>query len=237
MIVEYDKLNRPSHISHFLREIVNGIPERDIPAAWEGILIYHPATNQYYTSMSGDVLGYELIVREKPYQHWKNKALVLRRLLDMHPQYQFFVMPTTARGVVETWLASQGKRRVATMRGEAMTEEHGVFQVSSPFNKVDRYVAAPLSTPAEKIVSKANLQFNRWLRTETLDNESIRNTLRVALRARSIEPRKVFDKTTALVLRAPVPEEVCARNISAYIAHMNLEAAKDFIKKTTTGAL
>lgn len=237
MIVEYDKLVRPSHISHYLREIVNGVPEKEIPAAWEGILIYHPATNQYYTTVSGDTAFYEQTVREKPYQRYKALALVLRRLLDMHPQFQFFVMPTQSRPVVEAWLASQGKVRVATRRGEAMMEEHGVFQIYSPFNKINRYVAAPLSTPQENLVSKANLQFGRWLRTESTENESLRNTMRVALRAKAVTPTRVFDTGTAVIFRLSVPPDVIARNVSSYVAYLNLEAVKDFVRNTTTGAV
>jgi hypothetical protein len=235
MIVEYEKLTRPPQISHYLREIVNGVPEREIPKAWEGILIYHPATNQYYTSTSGDIEFYELVVREKPYQRYKALALVLRRLLNIHPQYQFFVMPMQSRGLVENWLASQGKVRVATRRGEAMEEEHGVFRVYSPFNKVERYVAAPLSTPEEKLVSKANLQFGRWLRTESTEHEADRETMRVALRSKTLTPSRIFDKNTARVARCSVPDGVCARNISAHVAFLNLEAVKEFVRKTTTG--
>lgn len=235
MKIVHDKLVIPEEMHQYLREVIDGkIQSNLVPSGWNGIMIYHPATGKYYATKSVTPMLYEAIVREKRQPRYAELALGLRKMLDFDPQYQFFLLPTKMRPLVEGWMAQNGYQRVTTMRGEAVKEDLCIFQVYSEQHKVVRYVSAPCSTPHDKIIQKANMQLARWLRTQDRHNEHERNTMRIALNSKFTPNSKVFsDRATIRIMLTP--QNVTPRNISTYIADINIAAIKQFIQDTVSG--
>lgn len=232
MNIDYPKLHIAETIAPFMREIVNGVPVTPVPRGWCGILIYHPATEQYYSTKSVSPMTYERIVREQKGPRWDTIAIALRKMLEHHPAYQFFILPVQARQTVEGWLSHQGKRRVATAMGEAANSEHVVFKVYSANNKFTRYVTAPCNTPREKIIAQANTSIAEWLKSTSSVNKHERDTMRVALRSLPNINYKVFEETAEVQSTNLIANKNHSEFRSVCI-NMNLKAIREFIMATT----
>lgn len=217
----------------FVREIKEGIPNKPIPPGWETIIVYHPSTNQYFTSKTKDPYAYELLLRNKEDPKRKKLALVLLKLFAHNEQYQFFVLPLTARAVVERWLGSQGKRRVVTKMGEAAKEVHVMFQVESPFYNIVRYVVAPASESAESIIDKANESMTKWLRSSSTHLRHERNILRIATGSRNVTNEKVFDKQNCIVKPTDLLNGYTHNQFRSRTRELNEKAARKFVFNTT----
>lgn len=235
MHVTYDKLTFPPNVAIYVREIVQGKPLKTIPAGWNGLIIYHPASNQYYSSKSEDPLFYEEIIRTRlPVGRWEGTALSLRNLLDHHPDYQFFVTSMRSRTTVEMSLANMGKARVATKMGAMSTDYHVLFEVSSPFNRMTRYVCAPSQTPQEDLIAQANDSIDNWLKSKARIHGPERRTMRVALRYNSPNMPPVFEEKSE-VTATPLLNGVEHRKFRTITMQKNLEAIQAFIHRTTFG--
>ncbi len=230
----YDPLVFPSELISLTREIRNGVPTKAIPAGWHNIIVYHPHSQSYYVSKSKDPAAYEKIVRERQGQRWELLGHTLKKLLTQHPEYQFFVTPINARPMIEAWLASTGRKRVATSRGEVVKEEHVLFRVYSNQYNVERFVCAPKSTPHDKVIQKANIQLARWLRTPGTMHQHERESMRIALHSKFRPNSRVFSPQD-LIYPHRLPADVTFQNVSAYTAERNLQAVRDFITSTVTG--
>lgn len=232
MKVDYPKLNIPPHIARFLCEIDNGIIKGRLLNNWTGILIYHPATNSYYSSKSNDPGKYESIVREKTPTKWPSIALALRKLLDVDPNFQFFALPLIARAEVESWMASIGKRRVATKMGEKTNVIHVMFEVTSIYNKVTRYLVAPLTTSREEIIKAVNKGMANWLKSTSPAYHNERSTLQIALRSRSQINKEVFEPESS-VIATNLLDGYTHNQFRNRCMMLNAEAARDFVRATT----
>lgn len=234
MQIDYDKLVLPDHIKVFAREVIKGQAQISVPASWQAIMIYHPATSQYYATKSATPFHYEQIVRERLQPRYDNLAIALRNMLEVHPQFQFFILSTKARGMVEKWMASIGKRRIATRMGEAATEEHVLREVYSPFNKVKRYVGAPASHSHRQVIGAANTSMAQWLASSASQHKHERETMRVALRSRFDPNRGVFEREATVT--ATTGFEGCKHNeFRSILMEKNLQAIREFIQSTVTG--
>jgi hypothetical protein len=235
MHVVYDKLVLTEEIAGYMREVIKGTVPREIPMGWSGLIVYHNASNSYYSSKSQHPIEYEKILRtHQPPSRWEGVALALRRLLEQHPDYQFFVLPVVARPKVEHWLALQGKGRIATKMGDAAEDYHVLFKVTSPFNKFTRYVAAPSRTLHKDLIAKANISINHWLASFADLNRHERNVMRVALRAQTKSFPAIFEEksevTPTSLLNGRTHNE-----FRAITMQMNIGAIQEFIRKTTHG--
>lgn len=235
MQIDFQRLIIPDNIKLLVREVIDGVPVGNIPGGWNCITIFHPATKQYYSTKSINPLHYEEIVRLRSEPRWTRIAVALRKMLDHHPEYQFFIMPHQARSHVEGWLTGQGMQRIATCMGEGETSDALVlFKVYSPYNKMTRYVTAANSASKEKIIKQANSAFAAWLASGTRMNRHERETMRVAARSKFLTNTKVFEdssivaRTNLLIGRTP-------NQFRALCTEMNIQAVREFILNTTRG--
>ena len=235
MKIDFQRLTIPDTIKLLVREVIDGVPVGNLPGGWNCITIFHPATKQYYSTKSINPLHYEEIVRLRLEPRWTRIAVALRKMLDHHPEYQFFIMPHQARPHVEGWLSSSGMRRIATCMGEGESNDLLVlFKVYSPYNKMTRYVTAASSAPKEKIIKQANSGFAAWLGSGTRMNRHERETMRVAARSKFLTNTKVFEdssivaRTNLLIGRTP-------NQYRALCTEMNIRAVREFILSTARG--
>ena len=235
MQIDFLRLIIPDNIKLLVREVVDGVPVGSVPGGWNCITIFHPSTKQYYSTKSDKPLQYEEIVRLRLEPRWERIAVALRKMIEHHPEYQFFIMPHQARHYVEGWLSSQGMQRVATRMGEGRSDDLLVlFKVYSPYNKMTRYVTTASTTPKEKIIKQANAGFAAWLGSGTRMNRHERETMRVAARSKFLTNTKVFEdssivaRTNLLIGRTP-------NQFRALCTEMNIKAVREFIMNTTRG--
>lgn len=231
MHISYPKLILDPHIASQLREVVGGVASKEIPSSWKGIIIYHPATNQYYSTKSKEPLVYEEVIRTKPTGKWDKIALALRKLFNTDGTFQFFVMHVSIRPVVEQWLASQGKVRVTTKMGDAAEVMHVMFKVTSPFNKVSRFVVAPANEPREDLIAKANSGMALWLKSHSSNMRSERNTLQIALRSRMQVNNRVFEKESE-VIATNLLNGYTHNQFRSHTRLLNELAVKEFVRLT-----
>lgn len=235
MSVEYDRLVIPQQLRSVLREVVKGVPDREIPISWYGIMVYHPATQQYYSTKSVRPLEYERTIRTRhPVATWNLIARSLQTLLNINHDFQFFVLHTKARHDVEGWMANQGFRRVSTKMGDCADEEHVLFKVYSPYNKIARYVSGPASMPKEQAIKLVNTSMATWLSSIAKQNRTVRETMQVALRSRIIINTRVFEDASE-VTRTNLLVGKKHKEFRSICADQNLNAVLDFIRGTTTG--
>ena len=234
MRIGYEPLTIPPHLQNYIREIKDGVVERPIPLGWEGIVVYHPATNQFYGTKSKNPAHYEEVIRTKTPRYYPDVALSLRKLLDHDNQYQFFVFAIGARATVEGWLASIGKRRAATRMGEAAKVKHVMFRVTSQFNKFTRYVIAPSTATREELIKAANKGIAAWLQSTASAHRHERATMQIALRSRMQVNKEVFEPTSEVFVDNDL-NNLQHNQFRNHCANWNLVAVKDFIHKTTTG--
>lgn len=235
MVVDYPKLIIPEELKPFIREVIPGQGLAHVPRGWTGIMIYHPATEQYYSTKSDTPAVYEQVIREQKGARWENTAIALRKMIDHHPGYQFFVLPVLARETIEGWMAKNGKRRVSTCMGEAAVVGHVAFKVYSPYNRIARYITAPVDTPREKIITQANSGMAGWLKSSSQVNRHERETMRVALRSKSVVNTKVFEPT-AEVTRTGLVDGLPYGRFRSVCNNMNLQQIRNFIATTTMGS-
>lgn len=233
-LVAYPELIFAPSVASFIREIVDGKPVTNIPKGWTGILIYHNATGQYYSTKSVKPMEYEEIIRERKEPRWSGIAIALHSLLKQDSQYQFFILPLQARPAIEKWLADHGKRRVATRMGEAAKVEHVLFKVYSPYNKFTRFVAAPSDTIPAKIITKANAGLLQWLKAQTNIHKHERDTMRVALRGKITNNVKVFDRES-VITHSHFLSGSKHNQFRTIVTELNFNAIRDFILATVTG--
>lgn len=226
----------PPNIAMYAIEITNGAPARPVPVNYEGIMVYHPATQQYYSTKSKDYRAYERMVRERDPKttNWAKAALVLRKLFAVNESYQFFVLPVKTRHVVEEWMASQGYRRVVTKMGEAANVRHVMFKITSQLNKVARYVVAPESEPREDLIASANKGLANWLRSTAGQHRNERNTMRIALRSQWTINNRVFEPES-LVERTNYLDGYKHNEFRTLTMRYNEEEIIRFVRATITG--
>lgn len=215
----------------FTREIVDGVCVKEVPSAWKSILIYHPATDQYYATKSVHPLEYEAVLRNRSAPRYAALAISLRKLLDINSTFQFFVLHQAGRVEIEDWLASIGKRRVTTKMGQGATPDREIFEIYSPQNKLTRYVSAPFDTPATKLISQANKAMAQWLSSTSSENRQERLSMQVALRSLGKTNTKVFEDTSVIRL-TPL---LCGQPHNRYrtiCTENNLIQIKNFILST-----
>lgn len=235
MQIDFQRIVFPESLRLFIREVIDGVPATSVPKGWAGILIFHPATGQYYSTKSKEPLHYEKIVRLRLEPRWSDIAVALQKMLQHHRDFQFFILPVQARPEVEGWLASQGHHRVSTMMGEGETGGILVlFKVYSPYNKMTRYVTTLSSTPKEKIIKQANAGFAAWLSSGTKMNRHERETMRVAARSKFFTNTKVFEDNS-LVTSTNLLDNHTPNEFRAICAEMNIRAVREFILETTRG--
>lgn len=231
MQIHYPRLVITDNIRPFLREVTAETKEADL-TFWKGLVVYHPATGNYYSTWSKKPLEYRALLGSRVGPKWDSLALVLRRMLSVDPGFQLFVLPIHARPTVELWLAQQGKRRVATKRGEAADQEHILFQVYSYENKFVRFVCAPADSSNEDIIASANESMTRWLTSRAHKNKHERETMQVALRAKFGVKANTIE-SSARVSRTDLFKNVKHNEFSARVTALNLQAIRDFIQETT----
>jgi hypothetical protein len=235
MDIEYDKLAIPQDLKAFVMEFTSATRGADIPPGWDGIIIYHPATNQYYSSKTINPWEYSDMLRSRsPQSLWATVAVALREMLDTHRQFQMFILNRKARGVVETWLAEIGKKRVATKMGQAANGVHVMFKVYSPFNKFTRYVTAPGDTPNEKLIEQANRSIKIWLGSAANKNSNERQTIRVALRYFTSSSTEAFEDKS-VVSRTNLLNGYKHNEFRIVTQRQNLTAIREFVSNTTGG--
>lgn len=234
MQINFQRINFPEHLHLFAREVIDGIPVNVIPKGWEGILIFHPATGQYYSTKSKDPIKYEEIIRLRLKPRWENIAVSLQKMLNYHPDFQFFVLPVQARPQIEQWMASLGHRRIATMMGEGAGEPRVLFKVYSPFNKVSRYVVASPTLSKTKIIAQANTALSTWLSSPVSRNQSERTSMCVALRSLNIVNSKVFEEES-IITKTNLLFGYRDNEYRTVCTKMNLMATKEFIQNTVSG--
>lgn len=231
MHISYPKLILDPHIASQTREVVNGIVNKEIPLGWQGVIIYHPATNQYYSTKSKTPLALEEIVRLKPAAKWDRLSLALRKLFAIDGTFQFFITHISLRPTIEQWLASRGKVRVITKMGEAANIIHVMFKVTSLYNKVSRYVIAPADETQANLIAKANAGIAMWLKSHSSHMRTERNTLQVALRCRMQVNNRVFEKESE-VIATNLISSMKHSEFRGYTRLMNELAAKEFLRST-----
>ena len=234
MKIDFQHVHIPTELQNFTKEVVNGVPVTSIPKGWPGILIYHPATQQYYSTKSVEPLRYEEIVRLRQEPRWSSIAIALRKMLDNHSDFQFFIFPMVARPGVENWMASQGYQRIATRMGEGDTKDLILFKVYSRLNKTTRYITASSTTPKEKIIKQANTGYTAWLASGTRVNHHERETMRDATRSKFSTNTKVFEQESK-VERTNLLAGHTANEFRAICSEMNIKAVREFIQSTVTG--
>lgn len=219
----------------YVREIASPSAQSAVPPGWTGIIVYHPPTNQYYSSKTVHPFDYfDLLKTKLPESKWEDLAASLKQMLSSNHVFQFFVLHTKSRAIVEGWMAEMGKRRISTRMGDTATQEHVLFKVYSPFNKVTRYITAPVSTPQEEIITQANTSIARWLKSHSKMNQELRKNMRVALRCvfgavpAVFEPESVISRTNKLAGKKH-------NEFRAITTHENIEAIMDFARMTQGG--
>jgi hypothetical protein len=235
MQITYDPIVIPDRLRMYVREIASPPVQDVVPPGWSGIIVYHPATNQYYSSKTVRPFDYFNLLRSRqPEKKWEDLAVSLKQMLAINHTFQFFVLHTKSRDIVEGWMAEMGKRRISTRMGDTATQEHILFKVYSPFNKVTRYITAPLTTPHEKIIAQANTSISTWLKSHSRMNQELRKNMRVALRCVFgavpviFEPESVVSSTNKLVGKKH-------NEFRAITTHENLQAMMDFARATQGG--
>ena len=234
MQIDFQRVSFPQDLRIFAREVVDGVPVTSIPKGWEGILIFHPATGQYYSTKSENPLKYEEIVRLRLEPRWSDIAVALQKMLNHHRDFQFFILPVQARPEIERWLASQGHRRISTMMGEGAAEPRALFKVYSPINKVTRYVVALPSSSRVKIIAQANAAMGTWLASPIRRNQSERKNMLIALRSRNAINTKIFEKGSEIT-RTDLLVGKRDNEYRTICMDMNLQAIREFIRSTVTG--
>ncbi|BAW19161.1 hypothetical protein [Ralstonia phage RP31] len=231
MKISHSKLVITDDIRVLLREVTPTTQKGDIPF-WKGIMVYHPSTGQYYATWAKNPLAYYSTLRTRFGPKWDKVALTVHQMLEHNTEFQFFVLPIHGRPTVEQWMALQGKKRVATMRGDAAEQIHVLFQVYSPFNKVTRFVCAPGDTPKDVVIKKANESMLRWLGSPAKQNKHERDTMRIALRTLFSNKTNPFE-TTAQVIRTNQFANVKHNEFTSRVTQLNLQAIRNFILDTT----
>lgn len=234
MRIYFPRLDIPDHLKGMMREVVDGVLLTSLPTSWTGIMIYHPATNQYYATKSQNPMAYEEIVRTRQEPRWSALAISLRKMLEHSPDYQFFILAMQARPTIEQWMASQGKRRITTRMGEANSGERTLFQVYSPFNKVTRYVVSFVNTPTDEVIEKANASMAQWLGSKSQTHRHERETMRVALRSKFTTNTKIFEKES-VVTDTHALYRHSDNEFRSVCMNMNFNAILTFIQNTTRG--
>lgn len=235
MQITYNTLTIPDNLRAYVREIKLPVNDNDVPPGWTGVIVYHPPTDQYYSSNTVRPLDYHnLVLTKEPESKWKELAVSLRNLLTTNHTFQFFVLHVRSRNIVEGWLAEMGKRRVTTRMGETATELHVLFKVFSENNQVARYVTAPLSTPHEKIIAQANESMARWLGSQVKKDLAMRQTMRIALRSVVEVNHRVFEKESRVMATNLIADKQHSE-FRVICRDQNLLAIKEFIRKTTGG--
>jgi hypothetical protein len=235
MNISYDKLVLPDNLRPYVRELVPVTWDRDIPPGWDGLVIYHPATNQYYSTKSiNPVQYYELLKTQYPDSVWKSVAVPLKLMLSSHPDFQMFVLHRRSREVVEKWFADNGKIRVTTKMGQAAEAQHVMFKVFSPYNKFTRYVTAPVDTPKEKLIEQANKSMGKWLGSNSKLHNNERTTMRVALRSLFQPNMEVFEPES-VVTSTNYLSQAHHGQFRRISQNKNMEAIREFIRNTTRG--
>lgn len=234
MKIDYPRLEIPAEFKVLVREVVDGTGIGPIPRGWTGILIYHPATAQYYATTSRTPMTYEEIIRLRIEPRWSRIAIALRKMLEHTPEYQFFILPMQARPTIERWLSHNGKRRIATKMGEAQVGRHVLFEVYSPYNKITRYVSAPSTISREDIISLANISLARWLKSSTTIHKHERETMRIALRSKFAVNGKVFE-SESVVNPTNLLEGHNSNEYRTISSDLNFKAIQHFIASTTIG--
>jgi hypothetical protein len=235
MNIQFQRISVPEDFDNSFLEVINGVPVIDIPKGWSGIMIFHPATKQYFCTKSVNPLQYEEIVRLKKEPRWSSIAVALNKMLDHHPDFQFFVLHTRARPIVEKWMAFQGYSRIATKMGEGTSEPSTLFKVYSPANKITRYVVAPHESSHSKLLKQANSSFAAWLASGTWVNRQERVTMRAATQSNGYKTNaKVFEKES-VVTRTDLLNGLKDNEFRAVCTKFNLQAAREFIQATVRG--
>lgn len=233
--VQYDKLVFPAELHAYVREVTFETRSRDLPPGWESFIIYHPATNQYYSSKSvGPLQYYDLVRTKQPWHRWDKVAHALRQMLETSSTFQFFVLNLRSRAIVEGYLANIGLRRVNTKMGDVTGQEHVLFRVYSPLNKITRYAVAPISTPREELIEKVNVSMAKWLGSHTRVNQQLRKTMRVALRSQFDINRSVFEKESIVTATNKLVGKK-HNEFRVISMHENIQAIGDFVRATTGG--
>lgn len=235
-LIDYPLIKVPFEMEQFVVEIVNGFPTRRLPR-WNGIIVYHPASNSYYSTKVKDPLIYEENVRGgKGFASYNNLALVLRRLLDQHALFQLFVVPYEARVIVEQWLSTRHQaKRVITLKGEAATTIPVLYKVSSFNNNFHRYVIAPHGETRENILKKVNAGIIAWLTSTAKLDQSVRTQLRTALRYTATTKLAVFEHNSG-ILETTYISNFPASHHSSISTKLNLEEVQKFVTRTYNGA-
>lgn len=234
MRIGYQSLAIPPHIQNYVREIKNGVAQRQIPLGWEGIIVYHPATDQFYGTKSKNPVHYEEIIRTKTPREYPSVAVVLRKLLEQDDQYQFFVFAIGARATVEGWFASMGKRRVVTRMGEAAKVKHVMFRATSLNNKFTRYVIAPSTSTKEELIKAVNKGIASWLKSTSSVHRHERATMQIALRSRMQVNTEVFEPESEVFIDNDL-SGLKHNQFRNFCMGRNIEEIKGFILRTTQG--
>lgn len=234
MQVTFQQISFPDNIKGLVREVVSGVPDGEVPDSWQCVMIFHPATGQYYSTKCKYPLRYETVVYLRTGASWAKVAVVLRRMLKQHPQFQFFIHSIQARPQVEKWMADQGYVRVSTKMGEGAAEPRVLFKVYSPFNRIARYVSAsPLDSKA-MIIARANASFASWLASPTRKNYNEHKTMCIALRSKNAVNTRVFEKE-AVITKTDLLKGRRYGEYRVICARANLKAIHEFIRSTVTG--
>ena len=231
MKISYDKIVLSKDLKKMTREIIDGVSSSDVPLAWTGIIVYHPATKSFYSTTSKEPFAYEEIIRKHLEPRWSKIAIGLRRLLARHEDFQFFVMPLVARTFVEEWLWNNGNKRISTLMGEGAEPDRVIWQVYSPYNRFTRYVSAVADAKREDVIKQANSGLAQWLGSPSKTSRHERLTMQVALRSRVEVNREVFEPT-ALVNKTNLLNGQPHNAYRSVCMTHNAKAIKDFILNT-----
>lgn len=232
VVIDYPKLLPTHEVSPFLREVFS-TTERYQTFGWRGIMIYHPATEQYYATWAKDPTSYYRLLRAREEPLWSRAAVALKQMLEINPEFQLFILPVHARQEVERWMSNQGKRRVTTKRGEAATCRHILVKVTSVFHKLTRYTTVPEFYTDKQILGRVNLQFDRWLREDGFTLEHERRVIMTAVRAKFSGSKQKTFELESVIERTNAFDNVSHNEFSARVREFNLRSVRDFIRSTT----
>lgn len=181
-----------ARMSPFVREIRYGQANREIPTAWDCYAVVNTATRQFCSGICKDPVGLLKVIKTQLGPRYKQLSVVMRQLIEKDPDYQYFIFSRDTRNEVERWFTSNGVGRITTKMGQGEGEESLLFRVVSENLGITRYVSAPVSTEASKIIELANTSFCMWLDNQTSRDFSLKATLRSATKSTRKICGKVF---------------------------------------------
>lgn len=205
-------------------------PQLGIPPAKVGVIVIHPATRRFYSTLVSKPKDYYLKMT-KEVQGFEKMALPIKRMLEKDPAFDFFIVAEATRNYVEHALIKIGITRVATGRGELQSGEHALFRVECPLYRFARFVIAPKNTTSEKLVKKVNESINSWLTVIRAPYGRLKIRLRDGLGKNKNPQRTVFGEDAVVTLERFVFES--PREYSKIVTQANLDEVQKFLLRTT----